>query len=187
MLTMASLDVVLTVGIAEMSTKASAKEIMMVDLATITAAIGAATAGVNLIDKIGDQISRFLTKQESPIIPVEHRAKIERDGDSIVQKINGVTYQRITAADLQKLPETMLRHIKVREQSMENHYAIWESVYPQLALAIDPIAKAKTEQQLKGIIIAMGKDLTGVLDFLMEAGIDLDDHYRHIRDLVANA
>jgi hypothetical protein len=160
----------------------------MIDLATITAAIGAATAGVGLIDKIGDQVSRFLTKREAPVMPVEHRAKIERDGDAIVQKHHGVEHQRITASDLEKkLPEAELRHVKVFEQSMENHYAVWASVYPQLALAVDPIAKARTEQQLKGIIVDMKGDLVGILDFLSKAGLDLDDHYCHIRDVVARA
>lgn len=159
----------------------------MIELATISAAIGAATAGVDLIDKIGDQVSRFLTNRQSPVLPVEHRAKIERDGDAIVQKHNGVEYQRITASDLQNLPEAELRHVKVLEQSMENHYAIWSSVYPQLALAVDPIAKAKTEQQLKGVIVAMKADLVGILDFLLQAGLNLDDHYRNIRDVVARA
>jgi hypothetical protein len=83
----------------------------MIDIATITEAIGAATAGVGLIDKIGDQVTRFLTKLETPEMPVQHRAKIERDGDSIVNKRHGVEYQRITASDLQKLPEPDLRHI----------------------------------------------------------------------------
>ena len=156
----------------------------MVDFATITAAIGAATAGVGLIDKIGDQVSRFLTKRETP---VEHRAKIERDGDAIVQKRYVVESGRITYSDLQKLPEADLRHIKVLEQSMGNHYAIWASVYPQLALAVDPIAKARTEQQLKGIIVAMKGDLVGILDFLLQAGLNLDDHYRNIRDVVERA
>ena len=159
----------------------------MVDISIITAAIGAATAGVGLIDKIADQISRFLTKREAPGLPVEYRRKIERDGDTIVQKNQGVEYQRITASDLKKLPEADLRHIKVLEESMENHYAVWASVYPQLALSVDLIAKAKTEQQLKGIIVAMKGDLVGILDFLLQAGFDLDDHYRHIRDVVAAA
>jgi hypothetical protein len=159
----------------------------MVDLVTISAAIGAATAGVGLIDKIGDQITRFLSKRETPVTPIEHRAKIERDGDAIVRKDHGIEYQRITANDLQKLPEAELRHIKVLEQSMENHYAVWSSVYPQLALAVDLVAKAKTEQQLKGIILAMKSDLVGILDFLRKAGLDLDDHYTYIRDVVARA
>ena len=47
----------------------------MIDPVTITAAIGAVTAGVGLIDKIGDQVSRFLSKREAPVMPIEHRRK----------------------------------------------------------------------------------------------------------------
>ena len=35
----------------------------MVDIATITAAIGAATLAVGLIDKISDQVTRFITNE----------------------------------------------------------------------------------------------------------------------------
>lgn len=157
----------------------------MIDIATITAAIGAAASAVGLVDKVADQIDRFMTKSPEPAIPKEHRLKIEKEGNAIVSKYHGKEHQRITAQDLQKLPESELRHIKVLEQSMENHYSIWAAVYPQLALAIDPIAKAKTEQQLKDIIGGMKGDLEGILHFLEQSGLQLDDHYIHIRDLVA--
>lgn len=159
----------------------------MVDLPTITAAITAATSAVGLIDKIADQIDGFMTKRPEPAVPKEHRLKIEKEGDAIVSKYHGQEQQRITAQDLQKLPEPTLRHIKVLEQSMENHYSIWAAAYPQLALAVDPIAKAKTEQQLKGIIAGMQVDLEGILNFLEQSGLHLDDHYMHIRDLVGSA
>ena len=156
----------------------------MVDMATITAAITAATSGVALIDKIADEIDRFLTGRSNPAYPKEHRAQITKDGDAIVSKINGREYQRITAQDLEKLPYNLLRHIQVLERSMENHYSIWAAVYPQLALAVDPIAKAKTEQQLEHIIADMRMDLSGILHFLETAGLRLDDHYWHIRQVV---
>jgi hypothetical protein len=159
----------------------------MVDLATISAAIGAATACVQLIDKIGDQVSQFLTKDRKPVTPTEHRAKIERDGDSIVQKRYGSEYQRITASDLQKLPYSDLQHIQVYEQAMENHYAVWASVYPGIALAVDPIAKARTELQLKAIIAAMKGDLLAILNFLRKSGLELDDHYSKFYDVVSKA
>jgi len=159
----------------------------MVDIATITAAISAATSAVGLIDKIADQIDRFMTNRPEPAVPVEHRMKIEKEGDAIVSKSHGQEQQRITAQDLEKLPESTLKHIKVLEESMENHYAIWASVYPQLALAVDPIAKAKTEQQLKGVIQSMKGDLEGILNFIEQSGLYLDDHYMHIRDLVKGA
>lgn len=159
----------------------------MIDLAIITAAIAAATSGVGLIDKIADQVDRFLTKRPEPAVPKEHRMQIAREGDAIVSKSYGKVQQRITAQDLQKLPEATLRHVKVFEQSMENHYSIWAAVYPQLAIAIDPIAKAKTEQQLKAVIAGMKGDLEGILSFLEQAGLYLDDHYIHVRDVVRSA
>ena len=159
----------------------------MVDIATVTAAIGAASAGVKLIDKLADQVTRFLTKREAPYVPVQHRMTIEQEGSDLVSKEHGRERQRITAKDLAKLPEADLRHIKVYESSMQNHYDVWAAVYPQLALAVDPIAKARTEAQLKGIVRDMKADLLAILSFLQRAGLHLDDHYGHVRDVVSEA
>jgi hypothetical protein len=159
----------------------------MMDVELISAAIAAATSAVGLIDKIGDQIERFVNKRSVSTLPPEHREKIERDGNAIVQKVHGIEVQRITAADLQKLPEADLRHIKVLEKAMENHYAVWAAVYPQLALEVDPIARTKIELRLKGIIAEMKDILVAILDFLRQAGLELGDHYRHIRSVVAGA
>ncbi|KRE52400.1 hypothetical protein ASG92_25470 [Arthrobacter sp. Soil736] len=149
--------------------------------------ISAAASAVGLIDKIADQVERFMTKTTKPAVPKEHRLKIEKEGDALVSRDHGNEYQRITTKDLQKLPEANLRHIKVLEQAMENHYSIWAAVYPQLALAVDPIAKAKIEQQLKGIVADMKGTLEGILGFLEDIGIHLDDHYMHIRNVVMSA
>jgi hypothetical protein len=159
------------------------------DPVTITSAIGAATAAVGLFDKIADQVERFLTQKEGTTVPQEHRLKIEsaNDGRSIVARSHGQVIQTITAQDLEKLPESQLQHVKVLEQSMENHYAVWASVYPQLALSVDPVAKARTEQQLRGVIQNMKGDLNATLGFLQSCGLYLDDHYMHIRDLVNRA
>lgn len=157
----------------------------MVDIATITAAISAATSAVGLFDKMADQIERFITKKPEPGVPKEHRLKIERSGTDIVASSHGQVVQRITAQDLEKLPASQLKHINVLEQSMENHYAVWSQVYPQLALMDSPIQKAKVEQQLRGIVGGMKGDLEGILSFLESCGVHLDDHYMHVRHLVA--
>jgi hypothetical protein len=159
----------------------------MIDIATLTTAITAATSGVALIDQIADQIDRFFHKKPETETPHEHSFKIKKEGNAIVSTYHGQERQRITVEDLKKLPESELRHIQVFEQSMENHYSIWAAVYPQLALALDPIAKAKTEQQLKGIVRGMKTDLEGILTFLERSGLDLMDHYSNIRDVVARA
>jgi hypothetical protein len=157
------------------------------DPATITAAISAATGAIGLFDKIADQIERFLTKKPAPDVPKEHRLMFERSGDSIVAKSRGNVLKTITADDLQKLPESQLRHIKVFEQAMENHYSIWESVYPKLSLEVDPIRKAQIEKQLQENIANMKNDLNGVCKFLEDCGFYLDDHYLHIKHLVNQA
>ena len=159
----------------------------MIDLPTLTAAIAAATSGVALIDQIADQIDRLFRKHSEPETPHEHSFKIKQEGNAIVSTYQGREIQRITAEDLKKLPESDLRHIEVLERSMENHYSIWAAVYPQLALASEPIAKAKTEQQLKGIVRNMKADLEGILAFLERSGLDLMDHYNNIRDVVGRA
>jgi hypothetical protein len=158
----------------------------MADIATISAAIGAAASAVGLFDKIADQVERFITKSEGPSVPKEHRMKIAEEDDSIVSREHGQVIQRITASDLKNLPEYQLRHVTVLEKSMENHYSIWEKVYPDLALVDSPIQKAKVEKQLEGIIRDMGGDLEGVLSFLESCGLYLDDHYMHVRHLVQN-
>ena len=66
----------------------------MTALATVSAAITAATSAVGLIDAIWDQVDRFLTGRLVPVIPKEHRQKIEQEGDAIVSK-NGITFERL--------------------------------------------------------------------------------------------
>ena len=158
----------------------------MIDLATISAAISAATSAVGFIDKLTDQIERFITKSESPSVPKEHRMKISGENDAIVSREHGKVIQTITADDLKKLPESQLRHITILQKSMENHYSIWEKVYPDLALLDSPIQKAKVEKQLEGIIKDMKGDLEDILSFLESCGLYLDDHYQNIRYLVKN-
>jgi hypothetical protein len=157
----------------------------MVDIAMITSALSAASSAVSLFDKIADQIERFITKSPAPAVPREHRMKIEATSKGLEKKENGHTTQTITAAQLTSLPADKLRHVKVFEQSMENHYRVWESVYPQLALLDSPIQKARVEQQLGGIVRDMKGDLEGILSFLESCGLYLDDHYQRIRHLVA--
>jgi hypothetical protein len=67
---------------------------------------------------------------------------------------------------------------------MENHYNVWEKVYPDLPLVDSPVQKARIEQQLEGVVRDMGKDLEAILSFLESCGLHLDDHYMHIRHLV---
>jgi hypothetical protein len=157
----------------------------MVDIVTITAALAAAASAVGLFDKIADQVERFITKQPELSVPPEHRMKIEGLGDKIVASVHGQQVWTITGADLEKLPAEQLRHITVFEKSMQNHYSVWESVYPQLAILDSPVQKARVEQQLGQVVKDMKQDLEGILSFIESCGMYLDDHYMQIRHLVS--
>lgn len=154
------------------------------EIATVAAAISAASAAVGLIDKIADEIERFITKKPAPLVPKEHPVKIEKKGDSLVEFAHGKEVRRITPDDLRKLPEDQLQHITVLERSMQNHYRIWSKVYPELALMDSPVQKARVEAQLDEVIRGMRKDLLGILSFIESCGLYLDDHYMNIRELV---
>lgn len=156
----------------------------MVVMVTVSVAISAATSWGGLIDAIWDQVDRLLEGRSAPVVPKEHRQRIDQEGDAIVSKKPDETVcQRIAAEDLKNLPAATLRHAKVLEQSMDNHYSVWAALYPQLALTVDPIAKAQTEQRLKIIIAGMKSDLGGIQQFLLGCGLHLDDHYMHIHSL----
>jgi len=157
------------------------------DPATLTAILGAATAAIGLFDRIADQVERFLTKREEPAVPPQHRLRFEKQGDAMVAVSDGNVIQTISAKDLGTLPENQLRHVKVLEESMENHYAVWCAVYPTLALEVDPIREAKIRRQLEAVIGEMKKDLEDLLGFLEACGFALDDHYQHIREVIRSA
>jgi hypothetical protein len=148
--------------------------------------IGAASAAVTLFDKIADQVERFIKKRPEPDVPHEYRMSIRQDRGDLVATQRGRETQRITGEDLAKLPKPLLDHVVVLEKSMQNHYAVWSSAYPQLALLDSPVQKAKVEAQLGDVIRSMKSDLDGILAFLESAGFHLDDHYLNIRYLVQN-
>ena len=150
------------------------------DPVTITAAITAASAGIDLINKIADKVIPFFTGSQPA--KKEHRLSIEGEGDKIVAREHGREVKVITGADLKNLPSNMLDHIQVYEKSAQKKYDLWKKVYPQLDASTDPIVNAKVEQQLRGIVANMKNDLDGILRFLETAGIQLDDHYLQFRD-----
>jgi len=152
------------------------------DPVTITAAITAASAGVNLINKIADKVIPFITGSQP--LKKGHRMSIEGEGDKIVAKEHGREVKVITGADLRNLPSDMLEHIQVYETAARNNYELWKVVYPQRNASTDPIVNAKVDQQLRGIVANMKNDLDGILRFLETAGIQLDDHYLQFRDAI---
>jgi hypothetical protein len=155
---------------------------MAAEIAVVSAAIAAASAGVDLIDKIYYQVKRVIEGRPQPTDKPYAQTIVQR-GDTLVSTAYGQT-QTITGADLVKLPPAQLSLVKAYERSMRTKVTIWESVYPTLDLETNAVTKAKIELQLKDIVKGMSRDLTGILDFLRSVGLNLDDHYEDIRYLV---
>jgi hypothetical protein len=151
----------------------------MIDIPTF---LTTATSAVGLFDKIADQVKRFIKKDAPATTDPNYKMKIEQQGETLVAKENGVVVQTITAAQLEKLPEDILTHIKTLEKSMKNYYAIWSATYPQLSLLSDPVQKAKVELSLRQEVSFMKNDLQRILKFLEDCGFWLDDHYVGIRE-----
>lgn len=157
---------------------------MVFELAMATAAITAATQAIGLFDRISDQVVRFKTRRPASSGPPGHGMTIKESDGDLVSLYNGTEQQRITADQLADLPEDQLRHIRTHEKSMENYYAIWERVYPQLAL-LGPMEQARTELQLADTADHIGQELEAILSFLESCGLMLDDHYLHARAVLA--
>ena len=80
-----------------------------------------------------------------------------------------------------------LRLIKTFESKMAEYYDLWEKVYEEKDASNDALANARTDKQLTKLISKMRGELLGILKFLEQIGVRLDDHYMHIRHLVEEA
>jgi hypothetical protein len=157
----------------------------MVEIALVTQAIGAVSAGLTLIDQIADQIREYVHGRRPP--PGDHSLVIQAEGDRMVSRQQGREFQVITASEMAaKLPQQEFQHVQVLEKAMENHYKVWAGAYPDLAL-MEGVQKAKTRAQLDQVIQDMKGSLVGILDFLEACGFILDDHYGGVRDAVEDA
>lgn len=116
--------------------------------AAVAKAVSSTARAVAVMDKVSDDLTSLLEDQPLRPSPREHRLAIHGNGIELVARNRGKVVQTITAADLDRLPPEMLRHITVLEKSMEAHYEIWGEVRPQLATIVDPVAKARVRQQL---------------------------------------
>jgi len=114
--------------------------------------------------------------------------KRPRQGEALTVKQAGTTIQTITGAELSsKLNPADLSLIQTYEQKMEQYFRLWRAVYKNKDASQDPLVNAKTDEQLTELILKMKNELLGILKFLTDIGVHLDDHYMHIRNLVEQA
>lgn len=164
----------------------------MLSPAEIAALITATKGAVDIFDKVAGQIKSVLTKQpkQTPADEESWHYKIDSDAasTSIVVKQDKRIVQTLTSDELAKvLSPNDLRLIKTYESKMGEYYDLWEMVYDEKDASNDALANAKTEKQLIKLISKMKGELLGILKFLEQIGVQLDDHYMHIRHLVEGA
>ena len=92
--------------------------------------------------------------------------------------------QRVTVDDILRLPEDSIRHILVLQCAIENHYEAWLQVFPRIDIPADPVIKRHWRALLRGVVSDMTGDVEEVMGFLEKAGLRLDGHYDHVRELI---
>ncbi|HRB16650.1 MAG TPA: hypothetical protein PK224_12725 [Nitrospira sp.] len=155
----------------------------------IAALITATKGAVDIFDKVAGQVKSVLTKRSKEVAGDDDqwRYKIGSDAaaTSIIVKQDNRVVQTLKGDELAKmLSPSDLRLIKTYESKMSEYYDLWEKVYEEKDASNDALANAKTEKQLNKLIAKMRDELLGILRFLEQIGVHLDDHYMQIRHLV---
>jgi hypothetical protein len=158
----------------------------------IAALITATKGAVDIFDKVAGQIKSVLTKLPKEAAGDDDRWRFKIGADaastSIVVRQETRIVQTLKGEELAKvLGPADLRHIKNYESKMNEYYDLWEKVYQEKDSSNDALANAKTDKHLEKLISKMKAELLGILRFLVKIGVQLDDHYMHIRDLIEEA
>ena len=163
------------------------KDANMLTLLAASQVASIANNAVSIIDKLYTNFIKSKTGDESAAGTVSPRSKIENDQSrgALLSLSHGQIVQSIDYKDLaDRLDEQDLAFIRAKEKALNNHYAVWLGVYPEVSLMLDPIGKQRVKIQLQQIERDMGNELTGILNFLENRiGLQLDDHYNHIREI----
>lgn len=155
----------------------------------ISAVIAATKGAVDIFDKLAGPIKRVILGQpkfeQAEAKDPRWRFRVETDGKDVVVKEGDYTRQKITGSDLSKvLGPNDLALVQAYERKMQDYFELWTSVYAAKDMSQDPLVNAKTDAQLKRLISSMRRELLGILSFLQQIGVHLDDHYMHVRSLV---
>jgi len=145
-------------------------------------AIGAVSTVLTIVDKVANQIQRFVKKEPEPAVEKPHRVLATQETPTtIVVREGGQVVETITADDLAKLDSNSRALIKALEDSMQGYYDIWVVVYPQRDQSADPVVNARINRQLQETAKKMCADLNTLLRYLDSLGKYLADHYNAFR------
>lgn len=128
------------------------------------------------LDQVSDEIVATIQNRSAKSTPP--RFLIRHVGDSVV------AYRRmqvLSAEQLDQLPREQRDLIRTYEKSMKTFTKEWKKLKQSGDSQLDQSVRQRMLDLLRG---AKG-DLVGILDFLQDQGIYLDDHYRVVRNLVS--
>ena len=161
----------------------------MITPAEAAAVVAATKDAVDLFDRFGGQVKSFLLKgpKEAEGADDRWKMKIGAEEGNLVVKQDSRTLQIISHEKLSEiLHPNDLALVKTYEQKMNEYFNLWRSVYSEKDSSQYPLINAKVDNQLEKLIRKMRGQLLGILGFLERIGIQLDDHYHCIRQLVTD-
>lgn len=155
----------------------------------IGALVAATKGAVEIFDKLAGPIKRVILGEpkfeQAEAKDQRWRFRVETEGKDVVVKQGDHTRQTVTGAELsQTLGPQDLALVQAYERKMQDYFNLWTRVYAAKDMSQDPLVNAKTDEQLKTLIVSMKGELLGILSFLEHIGVHLDDHYMHVRSLV---
>lgn len=131
------------------------------------------------LDQVSDEIAATLKGQPLDTPQSFHRLLVLRSGNSVAayQKMQVVTHEQLA-----QLPKDQQEVIRAYERSMKRLTAEWKKLKESGTGQLDESVRNRMVKLLR----QTKDDLVGLLNFLQELGIYLDDHYAEVRALVSN-
>lgn len=115
-------------------------------------------------------------------VPRLYRRSFVLDNDDLVSRDHGRELKRITRQGLRrKLGSDAMEYIEILERSMEVNKALWNTTHPRRVVSVLDRKRARQA------VAAMSSDLSAVLNTIVDAGFDLDDHYQIIRRIIGDS
>lgn len=156
----------------------------MIEIAAASAAIGAITSSVELVDKVYDTWVKFRESGEVEKITTKDHFEIVTSSDggkSLVHMSNGVIAKKITREQLADVLErTDLMVLEALEKKMELLVAKWSSITSAFE-TLTPAQQGASRIQLDDICVDLSKCLSQTMLFLEKLGFELNDHYASVK------
>lgn len=136
---------------------------------------------VEVIDEMFPQIEALIAGNTQAEVNRQYGVIMRRQGRDLV------AYQRlqvISGSTLEALPDEQKEEMKFHEQQMLELRSKWTSLYEKRNKVHSDTQRAKIDNELRLLGTEIKKEFKVVLEFLIKQGAILEDHYRHVRQIV---